>query len=208
MRHNLSNSLKSRLGSILLVISLCLVSTGCTSLSDSLQKKFIRKRQYRRPSVAITTQGYEYRLSPEESYQRHYSLWTYWHSEIAEGMGSSRKKVMRASMEAVDQLIGLQRLLTPDYGAKLDRHVHLLREIYTDADTQRLTMVRRAQRVKDLERMQRLIHREFSWRTAVDHVLAEEILYGKQDAEEQQGFVKREGAVTILSDTADTASVD
>jgi len=149
---------------------LVLLLTGCSTL-PALQRKFIRKKKHHPPpAVRVTTKDYALSLSPEERYRRHFALWDFWHAEMLEGLGDSRKKTLRAVDEAMAELEALRGLLVPEQGEKMTAHLgrldQLRRELSKDALSS--TAIFRWRSV--LEQQQRVIRRELSWKDVQESI--------------------------------------
>jgi len=143
---------------------------GCT-IPSAITRKFIRKKTPIIPAIAITTRTYAPTFTPEERYQHHFRLWTFWYDELQEGLGTSRKKALRATDEAVGELRALQELLVPEKAAHLEPPIQQLERFRRDLHANVLSPTALERWVHDLERTHRLVHREFTWKAAHDFVV-------------------------------------
>lgn len=138
----------------------------------ALQRKFIRKKQRPPPAVTITTKDYDLHLSPEERYRRHFVMWDFWHAEILEGLGESRKKALRAAEESLAELAALRSLLLPPMAEKVNPHMARLEQLRQDLSKDVLTGMALQRWRSTVEQQQRVIRRELAWKGVQDFVVS------------------------------------
>ena len=112
-------------------------------------------------------------MTPLERYQKHYLIFGYWNDTLLAGLQErslNPKRVLRASEESLHELEALRDLLNEEMAPRLEpliaerRRVHQRLQSTTYSHENSLAVLR------GLEQQTRLIHREWSWRDAQDHL--------------------------------------
>jgi hypothetical protein len=127
MRSSLKNLLASRMklgqssNFLRIGVSICLIVisfSGC----ESFQKKFVRKKDYKRPSPIISFQDYTRSMTPLDRYQKHYAIFDYWNSQLLDEMASGSfnpKRAQHASNESLQELKLMRSLLQDSLALEL-----------------------------------------------------------------------------------------
>lgn len=147
---------------LLLSLVSCLLSPGC----EGLQRKFTRKskRPQTPPTPIIQFQDYTKAMTPLDRYRKHYMMFDYWNSELADALRSATpnsKRLKRASADSLAELITLQTLLNDGTAQRL---APLIEErTAMDLELQRgLAPGGRAQMIgRTVEAHERQLHRDF-----------------------------------------------
>lgn len=103
---------------LLLIFALVISVGGCASF----KKKFVRKpKETEKPTPIVHTKDYTQEYGNLLLYEKHYLFWKYWQEELINTLSSkssNRKKEIRSSHSALDELKALGNYLNPE-GAKL-----------------------------------------------------------------------------------------
>ena len=127
----------------------------------NIQRKFIRKHEHITPAVNVTTKMYE-AGPPEDRYQRHVALWSFWCGELLDGLGQNRKKAERATGELISELEAMQSLLVPEKQARLTAYVARLQLLQRELVAGTLTMNASYRWRSEVEQQQRVVDNEFA----------------------------------------------
>ena len=138
----------------------------------AIQRKFTRKTYHPPPPVAIATSDNDVHMSPEERYQRHYALWSFWYGELREGLGGNSKRATRAADEAIAELQTLQTMLAPDKQRQLTGHIERLQRLRHELDTGAMSQTAFLRWRSELEQQQQTIHQDFAWKHVQESVVA------------------------------------
>lgn len=109
---------------IFMVIALAAGLTGC----DALQKKFTRKKKVTKAPRIFQEKKYEIKPTPE-LYEKHFAYWQSWSSEIIQRLGDNHKKDVRCVEEIIGQLNDMRKILVPEMGDKLSKHIKRYEEV-------------------------------------------------------------------------------
>jgi hypothetical protein len=157
-----------RFSNILIVTCLAISLAGC---SPEWQKKFTRKKKdvKKRPKI-YQERKYPKKPSPE-IYKKHYSYVVTWMSELLSDLGGNHKKDVRCMEEIVSNMKDMQNVLVPEWQDKFQVHIDRImkvREIilYEDLSKFNIDYVK-----SSLEREDRAIKRDFSYKRAKDHLV-------------------------------------
>jgi hypothetical protein len=145
-----------RLLTILTVLSLAIGLTGC----DAVQRKFTRKKKVTKKPRIYQLKKYDVQPSPE-LYQKHYSYYTSWSSEIRETLGQNHKKDVRCIEELIGQLNDMQNLLEDETADRLEKHIKEYEGVREDILKERIDRYNFAQPLITLEREDRAIKRDY-----------------------------------------------
>ena len=153
---------------LLLSVVCGLWSVGC----EGLQRKFTRKPKHPQPppTPIIQFQDYTRAMTPLDRYRKHYMMFDYWNSELADALRSNPpnpKRLKRASADSLTELTTLQTLLDDATAARL---APLIEErTAMDQQLQRGLAGGQAQLIgRTVEAHERQLHREFFWRDVQD----------------------------------------
>jgi len=131
---------------------------GCSGL----QKKFTRKKKeaVRMPRIY---QEKKYEKKPAaELYQKHFSFWQGWQSELLDNLGANHKKDVRCIEEVITNLSDMADLLIEERGVALKSRIAKIakaRDLIVHED---LTQYNRVYIRRTLEREERAIKRDFT----------------------------------------------
>lgn len=114
-----------KFGIIFIVLLLIFNISGCAAL----QKKFTRKKktEVRMPRI-YQVKKYEKRPTPE-LYEKHYSYWVTWQSELLQRLGKNHKKDVRCIEEILSNLQDMQNMLVPEKAKELAPHIEKLMKV-------------------------------------------------------------------------------
>ena len=104
---------------------------GC----DAFVRKFTRKpKKEMLPQEEMVLVPQEYKapeVTKEDQYRQYFLFWKSWQSELIESLmqNTSQKKQIDCARQALDNLINLKGLLSPDAQKKLDVYIIQLQEL-------------------------------------------------------------------------------
>ena len=141
---------------VVLAVTVALSIAGC----DSLQKKFTRKTKVVKAPRIIQEQKYIVKPTPE-LYEKHFSYWQSWSSEIIQRLGDNQKKDERCIEEILGQLGDMRKILVPEMGDKLTKHIKRYEEVRDTIVREHVDRANGSQVLNTLEREDRIIGSEF-----------------------------------------------
>ena len=149
-----------------LALFIILNIAGCTTL----QKKFTRKKKasVKMPHIYVVKK-YEKMPTPE-LYQKHYSYWMTWQSELIKVLGENNKKDKRCIEEIITNLKDMQNILVKEKGDELTSHIDKLTRVKSTIFNEELTQANRDPVLMVLEREDRVIKREFVLKKVRDYL--------------------------------------
>jgi hypothetical protein len=153
-----------RILAILMVFFLLANLAGC----EPLRKKFIRKKKepVKMPRI-YQLKKYEKKPTPE-LYQKHYAFWMTWQSELIKVLGENHKKDMRCIEEIISNLKDMQNILIQEKADKLQPHIDKLAKVKDVIFNEELTQANKDYVKRTLERIERAIKREFTYKKVKD----------------------------------------
>jgi hypothetical protein len=153
------------------LIAICLAAALACGLAgcDAVQKKFTRKKKTVKAPRIIQEQKYDIKPTPE-LYEKHFSYWRSWSSEMIQRLGDNHKKDMRCIEEILGQLADMRRLLVPEAGDKLVKHIRRYEEIRDTINTDKLDRSNSGTVLGTLEREDRIIGSEFAISRVKDYI--------------------------------------
>ena len=148
-----------------------LAVSGC----ESLQRKFARKAKQpaRAPEPIFQFQDYSRAITPLDRYRKHYLMFQYWNSELADALGRpplQGKRFRRASAESLAELEALKGLLAEDAATQLDPILEERRAIDRRLQNSAFMESQATAVVRQLDLQTRAIQHQFFWRDIEDHV--------------------------------------
>lgn len=152
--------------SVLIIISLVFGTAGCANL----QKKFTRKKktETKKPRI-YQIKKYEKKPTPE-LYKKHYAWWMSWQSEILATLGKNHKKDRCCIEQIVSNLRDMQGILVPEKADELEPHIARLEEVKKIIFTEDLTQFNKTYVTMTLEREERYIKKNYSYRKVKDYL--------------------------------------
>ena len=144
----------------LLVILMIAGMTGCEPLAKKFRRK--KKETVRMPRIH-QVQKYEKKPS-QELYKKHFSYWSSWQSELIKVLGKNHKKDEVCIEHIMSNLADMQGILIPEKGAQLAVHIKRLSEVRDVILNEDLSVANRDYVLRTLEREDRYIKRDFSYR--------------------------------------------
>lgn len=142
---------------VIMVIVLAVGMSGC----DSLQRKFTKKKKVVKAPKIIQEQKYIIKPTPE-LYEKHFSYWKSWSTEIIQRLGDNHKKDERCVEEIISQLNDMRRILVPEMGDKLAKHIKRYEDLRDIIVKQDVDQYNGGYVLTNLEREDRIIGSEFA----------------------------------------------
>jgi hypothetical protein len=166
---------------IMLICAMALSLAGC----DALQRKFTRKKKAVKMPRIYQTKKYVKKPTPE-LYQKHYTYWMTWQSEILSKLGRNKRKDARCMEEIIGQLQDMQNLLVPEKGDELTPHIERLSKVRDTIVKEEMSKSNETYVRMTLEREDRFVKREFSLNKVRGYI--------KKSFEEEEGPLETEAA--------------
>ncbi|MBI4974290.1 MAG: hypothetical protein HZC19_00485 [Candidatus Omnitrophica bacterium] len=140
--------------------------TGC----ETMRKKFTRKKKepVKMPRI-YQVRKYEKKPTPE-LYKKHYAFWTSWQSELISVLGQNHKKDMRCIEEIIGNLSDMQNILVQEKADQLKTHIDKLVKVKDIIFNEELTQWNKDYVKRTLEKEDRAIKREFSYKKVKDYL--------------------------------------
>ena len=155
--------------------------TGCSTISSTLPKKFIRKKKEPLHTAAVMSldQGpYQRQFSNEYYYKTHFTLWKTWHDDMISNLGGNSKKLQRASEDAYSHLEQMSRYLKPEKKAQLDPLVAELDAYRKKFEQGNYSRTEAGAMRPELEKIGRLVANDFYYDKVKDQILADTVDLG------------------------------
>ena len=154
---------------------------GCASL----QKKFTRKKKTpeRAASVIYFQEGpYQKQYSNEYYYKTHFTMWKTWHDDLIEEIGGNSKRAARAASETVNNLMEMNRYLTPEKQEEFRPLFEEVKRLTAKIETKSLSPSEIPGTRSELEKYQRLIGNNFYFDKVKNDILPEVVDLGAPSA--------------------------
>ncbi|MBI4432962.1 MAG: hypothetical protein HY592_05750 [Candidatus Omnitrophica bacterium] len=161
-----------------LIIFLLAGFAGCASV----QKKFTRKKKEpaRTASVLYFEKGpYQKKYSNAHYYKTHYTLWKSWQDDSVSELNGNQKRLTRNIQEAYSHLSQMANYLVPEKRRELQPWIDSLGKIMRDFERGAVSESQKSMVRSDLERMQRVVAREFYYHKVKEQVLPEAVDLGE-----------------------------
>ncbi len=151
-----------------LVMNIC----GCASM----QKKFTRKKKQEDPrsNVILALEEYDKLADYHELYKKHYLLWQYWHDELINSIKENYKKQKNCAKETLENLSALKKYISADKQELLDGYIMRVEEIKRRIDTRYTNKIEQDRMSRELEKIKRLIDKEYRYSEIQSYVVAPE----------------------------------
>ncbi|MBI5144280.1 MAG: hypothetical protein HZA30_04355 [Candidatus Omnitrophica bacterium] len=151
---------------LVLIFFILVNLTGC----ETMRKKFTRKKKepVKMPRI-YQVRKYEKKPTPE-LYKKHYAFWTSWQSELISVLGQNHKKDMRCIEEIIGNLSDMQNILVQEKAGRLKTHIDKLVKVKDIIFNEELTQWNKDYVKRTLEREDRAIKREFSYKKVKDYL--------------------------------------
>ena len=143
----------------LLVVVAVFVALNLISC-DAVQRKFTRKQKKVKTPHIVQEQKYVKMPTPE-LYEKHFSYWQSWSSEILQDLGDNRKKDRQCIEQLIGQANDMRKILVPEKGDELARHIRRYEEVRDVIVREQLSQYNRNFVRTTLDREDRLINNDF-----------------------------------------------
>jgi len=142
----------------MLVFFMLAAMTGC----EPLKKKFTRKPKtpVKMPRI-YQVKKYEKKPTPQ-LYQKHYSYWVTWQSELIKVLGQNHKKDVMCIEQIISNLKDMQNILVKEKGDVLAPHIANMDRVKDVIIHEDLSQFNKDYVSRTLEKEDRIIKREFS----------------------------------------------
>lgn len=155
---------------ITLIIAMVIGLTGCGELA----RKFIRKSSPKKEEYAFY-QVEEYKAKPAlQRYQNHYILWHNWQAELVRSEGTSYLRDIMSANEALKHLTSMRDLLADEQAKKLDIEIADLESVIDNIEKRRKCVKDSVSNRRTVERVERIVLAEFSYKRMYKYIKAEE----------------------------------
>ncbi len=157
---------------VVLMVFLALDISGCTSLKG-LRSKFIRekKEEEQRPTVILALEEDEDIANYHELYKKHFLLWQYWHDELIASIEENFKKQQQCAMQTVEHLSYLKKYVIEEKRPLLVDYVKRVSSIKDKISDRRLSDIQRSRIAKELEKIKRLVDKEYRYSEIKDYII-------------------------------------
>jgi hypothetical protein len=157
--------------SIFVFLSIFIVASfGCATIQRKFQRK---KKKKEKEQVIVSLEDYSQFVNYDDLYKRHYLLWQYWHDELINSIGRSRKKQILCYTQTLDNLISLKKFITPDKKDILNKYCKDLSKIGKRIESKRSLNRIEAERIgRELEKLKRLIDKEFRYSKIKNYIVS------------------------------------
>lgn len=170
---------KSRIVTILVLVTLH--STLVTGLvgCESLQRKFTRKPKHPTPppSPVVKFLDYTRAMTPMDRYRKHYLIFEYWNGELLTALQDkpmNSKRIKHASQESLAELQVLQGLVTDEAAARMAPIIQGRAKVHRRLQGGAVQTVHAIMVMRDVDAQTRQLHREFYWRRMEDQFKPDE----------------------------------
>lgn len=151
---------------LILIFFIVFNITGC----EAVRKKFTRKKKavVKMPRI-YQVRKYEKKPTPE-LYNKHYTFWVTWQSELIRVLGENHKKDMRCIDEIVGNLIDMQNILVEEKAKELTPHIEKMVKVKDIIFNEELSQANKDYVKRTLEREDRFIKKEFNYKKVKDYL--------------------------------------
>jgi len=139
-----------------IVVAFAFNLAGC----DAVQRKFTRKKKEVKAPRIYQLKKYDIKPSPE-LYEKHFSYWQSWSSEILQRLGDNHKKDVRCINELISQLQDMKNILVPEKADALQKYAGQYDRVRNTIERQELSQYNKSDSMMTLERLDRTVKREF-----------------------------------------------
>jgi len=154
---------------ILLIVMLAVNIAGCTQLKRTFTRKSDRDRE-EHSFYRIE----EYRQKPpHQLYQESYILWHNWHMDLLRMEGTSRKRDITATIEALKHLTAMRDLLVEEKAKELDLQIAKMEGILERLKKRRRNVKDDTLSRRTIERLERVIINMYTYRKMKDYIKSE-----------------------------------
>jgi len=167
---NIYNNIKERRCGVkktiawFLLIFMLVNLTGCEALAKKFRRK--KKEEVKMPRM-YQVKIYVKQPTPE-LYRKHFAYWASWHSELIQELGENHKRDLLCIEQIVSNLKDMQNVLVPEKGKDLTPHIEKLAKVRDVIVTEDLTTANKTYVSRTLEREERFIKKEFTYKKVKD----------------------------------------
>jgi hypothetical protein len=144
---------------VLLVVMAIFVALNLISC-DAVQRKFTKKQKKVKTPHIVQEEKYEKKPTPE-LYEKHFSYWQSWSSEILQDLGDNRKKDRQCMEQIISQANDMRNILVPEKGEELAKHIKRYEEVRDVINREELSQYNKSFVLTTLDREDRLIKNDF-----------------------------------------------
>jgi hypothetical protein len=152
-----------------LFLGIVLSLNGCATL----RRKFVRKKKKKEgQKVILALEDYDKLIDYHELYKKHYLLWQYWHDELIGSLEKNYKKQRVCADQVLEHLNALKKYITPDKAEILIGYIQRVEKIRNRLYGRSLNEIERARISRELEKLKRLIDKEFRYSEIKSYIVA------------------------------------